>query len=231
VDSGAPLSSHGAGSRSASSDDVSGKAVGSNALIIELIGALGTQKTISTRTVLAPLPGGSVELYMGLTGSVCPCKASDGSIGIQFTGTATAEITGGVGFVLTDKNLTVTQNGKYTNVHRKDDPRQESIKGLGGRSNQPEVSDPGTTATVSSSGMQTCETTGSLQFNIGVRGIAGVGFYGGLVDTRFGTFGTAETKWDFKPKVQGSWGTGQPIGLRAELYGNGEVSGKWATKN
>jgi RHS repeat-associated protein len=209
-----------------------GSAEGSHALIIELIGALGAQKTIATRTVLAPLPGGSIELFMGLTGSVCPCEASDGSIGIQFTGTAKAEITGGIGYVLQDKNLKVktNQGGKYTNVHRKDDPKQQSIKGLGGRSNRPEITDTGTTATLSSGGLAPCETTGSLQFNIGARGIGGVGFWGGVIDTRFGTFGTAETKWDFVPRVEGSWGTGQPIGLRIELYGNAEVSGKWATK-
>ena len=218
--------------KSATSDiEASGSAAGSDAIIRELIGLFGAQKTVATRTVLGPLPGGSIELFMGLTGTVCPCKAADGSVGIQFDGTAKAEITGGFGYVLQDNNLKVKQNGKSVNVHKKDDPKEKSIKGIGGISNGPEIKDPGSTATLSSADMTPCETTGSLQFNIGARGIGGVKFYGGSVDTRFGTFGSAETKWDFKPQIQASWGTGQPIGLRVELYGNSEASGKWATKN
>jgi len=113
------------------------------------------------------------------------------------------------------------QNGRYTVVRRRDEPR--------GR-NQPRFKNESVDDLSISSSLACCETTASLQFTIGFRGIAGTGFWGGRIDVPFGTVGTEKTEWDFKPVVTGSWGK-SPIGLRGELYGNGVLKGKYSNKN
>ena len=215
---------------SSSSIDTNGKAAGTNELIIGLISRIGVDGSISNTFPLAVIPGGSIEMTISLSGRVCPCEASDGSLGMQFTGAATAEINGGIGYVLGDKNLELKsrQNGKYINAVDKTTGKE--VKGWSGGSNSPEAA--GKSAQVNMTApIQKCETSAALQFNIGARGVGGVKFWGGVVDVPFGTVGTSETKWDFKPRIQGSWGAGQPVGARIELYGNATIEGKWATKN
>jgi RHS repeat-associated protein len=215
---------------SSSSIDTNGKAAGTNELIIGLISRIGVDGSILNTFPLSVIPGGSIEMTISLSGRVCPCEASDGSLGIQFTGAATAEINGGIGYVLGDKNLELKsrQNGKYINAV--DKMTGKEAKGWSGGSNSPEAA--GKSAQVNMTApIQKCETSAALQFNIGARGVGGVKFWGGVVDVPFGTVGTSETKWDFKPRIQGSWGAGQPVGARIELYGNATIEGKWATKN
>jgi len=219
-----------------SGDSVVGEGLGSNEAVRIVIGLMRGTKTISNTIILAAIPGGSVELKISLDGGVCPCKARDGTIGIQFDGTASAEINGGIGYVLENHFFKArsAQNGKKVLV---DDttpgiPKSErQVRGSDGTTNSPDVSNNETRANLIYTEMNPCETSGNLEFEIGATAIAGVGLWGGVARLPFGKLSSEKSKWDFHPVFSNSFGTDQPIGVRLQLDGKASVKGKWATKN
>jgi hypothetical protein len=218
-----------------SGESVKGSDIGTDAIINMAIGMMGTSRSFSNTIPLAPIPGGSIEFKISLTGSAYPCKASDGTFGIQFDGTVEAQINGGIGYVLENKyfKLKSKQNGKYL-VAENNTPgvsgRDKTVRGTDGTSNSPDIKNDEKRLNMNLSSCQACENTARLEFEVGATAIGGIGLYGWSGRLPFGKVSTDGSKWDFKPSFSGSFGTDQPIGARVQLDGTGRATGKWATK-
>jgi RHS repeat-associated protein len=204
---------------------------GGGAGLEAIIKSLATPKMsygYKATTLLAPLPGGSIELDVTFNGSVAPCACSNDGVMLQFTGEVVVEVRGGFGYILGKQDYEIrnpSNRPSHNNVYDRSKPGSGPITGADGRVNNPTITS--TKGKTEFSAMSACKTEIGLSVEIGAKFTAGSAFVGAQAKLPFGVIDKDGARWSFEPSANWNFGR-SPIGVRAELYGRGSAQVKIA---